>query len=302
MKTTISTYFMTLVTLMAFLGLALLLTGCGAAAGSGTGSGSDSANSKARDEFLAERGAGATPGVVTGTLAPRAGSSGVDLDRRGVIGTVTEINGNKVVVDSPMDHVQTTITVKGDARIVRQAGAKASDIKKGDTITVSGKKNGDTLDAELVQIGDTGAADGLMLGGFVVEDKSGAPGAPSAPGAPGGSGGPGGQGWVINPAPPGSAPPNGDKPVTITPGPGQDMIAANLQMSTGTVQDVSDGNITLRTKEGESLTVRLGSGAHVFKQEQAKLADVKTGDTVMASGEDKGQEFEADFVQIMGKP
>src|SRR5207248_257945 len=127
--------------------------------------------------------------------------------------------------------------------------------------------NGDTIEAELVQIGDTGAADGLMIGGFMVENK------PGAPDAPGGSGGPGGQGWAINPAPPGGAPPNAGTPVTITPGPGQDMIAANLQMSTGTVEDVSDGRITLKTKEGESLTVRLGSAVHIFKQEQAKLAD-----------------------------
>src|SRR5438874_1360618 len=194
MKTTIPTHITALPALIALLGLALLLSGCGAA--NGTGTGSESANNKARDQFLAERGAGATPGVVTGTLTPRASSPNIDLDRRGVMGTVTEINGNKLVVDSPMDHVQTTITVKGDARVVRQAGAKASDIKKGDTITVSGKKNGDVIEAELVQIGDTGAAGGLTLGGFAMENKSGAPGASGGSGGPGGNGG---QGVFINP-------------------------------------------------------------------------------------------------------
>src|SRR6476660_9631654 len=102
--------------LLALLGLALLLAGCGTP----TGTGSDDANSKAKDQFLAERGSGATPGVVTDTLTPRAGNPDVDLDHRVVIGKVTEINGNKVVVDNPVEQVQTTLTVKDNARIVKQ--------------------------------------------------------------------------------------------------------------------------------------------------------------------------------------
>jgi hypothetical protein len=267
------------ITATALVGLSLVLSGCSISAGSGSADGS-----KARDAFLAERGPAGTPGVATATVTAGGPAQGTDSTQRVVMGKVEEIDESKLVVSDAMGGVQTTITVGDDTKVTKQVEAGISDIEKGDTVTASARRNGDVLAAEILQIGDTGLTGGAAIGGFVTE---GAPGGPGGPGGPSDSSG-------LQPAP-------GSQKI-ITPGPGGDKIEATFDVFKGTVEEAQDGEITIKTNEGKSVTLQISDRTHVLKQEQAGVSDIGVGAHVLASGTDEGQEFRAQSLQLIGTP
>lgn len=68
----------------------------------------------------------------------------------------------------------------------------------------------------------------------------------------------------------------------------------------GTVSAVSGDTVTLGTRDGQTVTVRLVADGAVHKQVDGSLADIKPGDTIVATGQQSGDTFEATSIQIGG--
>jgi hypothetical protein len=254
--------FSMVVAALAVVGLGALLYGCGE--GGTAGVPEDQA---ARQQFLSERGKDATPGTMTDTIT--YGSSGPNSSPPGIFGTVEKVDGSNISVKNELDGKVTTLQIAADTKIHKQVDAQPSDIKQGESVMVVGDKNGEEVEARLVQIG--------------VPD--GAPGGPMVVGKPGGSekevvgGGP----FIV-----GGAPPDGGE------------ASAPMSPPTfGIVEKVDGKQITLKTREGDTLTVQLSDDTRLQKQAEIKASDIKAGDTLTATGTQNGDIFEATTVQII---
>jgi preprotein translocase subunit YajC len=69
----------------------------------------------------------------------------------------------------------------------------------------------------------------------------------------------------------------------------------------GTVASVSGDTISLTTRDNQTVTVKLASGATVRKQVDAQLSDIKQGEQVIAFGAQNGNTFEASSIQVGGQ-
>ncbi|HYO50907.1 MAG TPA: hypothetical protein VEW94_13735 [Chloroflexia bacterium] len=250
---------------LAVIGLGAVLYGCGEG-----GSASAPEDEAAKQQFLSERGKDATPGTMTDTIS--YGNGGPGSMPPGIFGTVEKVDGSNISVKSDFDGKVTTLQIAADAKIHKQVDAQPSDIKQGESVMVVGDKNGEVVEARLVQIG--------------VPD--GAPGGPMVVGKPGSAGGPDkdmvGGGPVIV----GGAPPDGG------------LAAGPISPPTfGTVEKVDGNQITLKTREGDTLTVQLSDYTRLQKQAEIKASGINAGDTLTAIGTQNGDVFEATTVQII---
>jgi hypothetical protein len=250
---------------LAVVGLGALLYGCGE---SGTANAPE--DQAAKEQFLSERAKDATPGTMTDTISYSNGRQGNMPP--GIFGTVEKVDGGEISVKNELDGNVTTLQLADGAMIHKQVDAQPSDIKQGESVMVVGEKNGEVVEARLVQIG--------------VPD--GVPGGPVVVGRPGAAGGPdkdmAGGGPVIV----GDVPPDGGQ------------AGGPISPPTfGTVEKVDGKQITLKTREGDTLTVQLSDDTRLQKQAEIKASDIKAGDTLTATGTQNGGIFEATTVQII---
>lgn len=68
----------------------------------------------------------------------------------------------------------------------------------------------------------------------------------------------------------------------------------------GTVSAVSGDAVTISTRDGQTVTVKLAADGTVRRQVDGTLADIKQGDTIVAAGQQSGDVFEATSIQIGG--
>jgi hypothetical protein len=144
-----------------------------------------------------------------------------------------------------------TIKVDGSTQIVTLADVAVADLKVGDKIVVQGIPTGIT--ASSVTVGDP------------------PPGLPGLPGMGGGFGGPRGGGG------------NGGGNAAGAPAPPTSSATA-----TGTIKvlpTAADPHLTLSLGPDMELFLKIADGAKVTKYMTLKLADIKTGDRVMAAGQ-----------------
>lgn len=82
---------------------------------------------------------------------------------------------------------------------------------------------------------------------------------------------------------------------------GQGGFGARGRGLNGTVSAVAGDTISLTTRDNQTVTVKLASGATVRKQVDAQLADIKQGEQVVAFGTQSGDTFEASAIQVGGQ-
>lgn len=68
----------------------------------------------------------------------------------------------------------------------------------------------------------------------------------------------------------------------------------------GTVSAVSGNTVTISTRDGQTVAIRLAADGAVRKQVDGAIADIKQGDTIVATGQQSGDVFEATSIQIGG--
>src|SRR5436853_4313080 len=98
------------------------LSACGQVGGGASGNQSQQAG----QQFLNERG---------GTAGPAAGNAGGPTEGQSVLGTVDQVEGNKIVVKEPMGNTSMTIQLAADTKVQKQVPGQVSDIKVGDKFT-----------------------------------------------------------------------------------------------------------------------------------------------------------------------
>jgi hypothetical protein len=230
----------------------------------------------AQQQFLEERMGTPDPSYTPG---PRGGvqfMAGPDGAGRmpGIVGTVEKVDGRNLTVKNPMTGEESTVHLSDGAAITTQAEATLADLKVGDNINAIGALEGEVLTANLLQIG--GGEPGAMI--------------MNAPIRPGGPGGPGG----------GSA----DEPVQVPfPGTGGSQsprpgMMSEVDMVAGTVEKIDSQAVTVRTPEDKSVTVRITGDTRLQKQAAMGLSELETGMTVIATGEQQGEVFEATAVRV----
>jgi hypothetical protein len=274
-------------------GMGALLVGCGDSAGGST-------NTDAQQQFLAERGSGTpiagTPGVVSDTGGFGPGGF------RGVFGRIEKIEGNTITVNNPVAGTSQTIKAAAEAKVFKQDTISIADIKVGDAILAVGTPKGTAMDANLVEVADAGAIADLQsrtgggFGGFPGGGPrggiiSGTPG--SFPqGTPGAARTPGfrrGQGTPGAFRTPGAFPQG-------TPGAGNRGGSSVI----GIIEKIDGNAVTIKpTTSGGITTINMSADARVQKQSEIKLSDLKAGDSISASGAQKGDLFEATRLQVV---
>jgi len=269
------------------LGMGLMLAGCGDS-GTGTGSGSTSSSDAAKQQFLNDR--GGTPGPGTPVVAGQGGRA------PGVFGTIDKIDGNNITVKSQADGTETVVQPADGAMIGKQVDAQASDIVAGVNVVAMGAMTGTTLEAQNVQIG-TGnfAAFGGGGGGFGGGGFNGTPGAgrggfngTPGPGTGAGNGQGGGRfrgGFNGTPGPNASG----------TPGPG----GFGRNITAGKVASVNGNTITLDMANGSTGTFTISSSTRFQKEDTIQLSDLKVGDNIIAGGQQSGNVFQANSIQVV---
>jgi preprotein translocase subunit YajC len=285
------------ISIIAVLGMGLLLAGCGDQAASG--SGSTGSQDAAKSAFLAERGSG-TPGATSSGTAVAGGQGGRPP---GVFGAVQKVDGNKITVKSQADGTETVVQLASGATIRKQADAQASDIKEGETVSAIGTKSGDTLDARTVQIGNGGF--GAFGGGGFAGGNGTGRGFRGNNGTPG----PQGNGGFGNGASPSGTPRagfgngqgsgrfrgnNGTPIAGGTPGVAPDFVA-------GTVAKVDGNTVTVTMNDSTSGTFTISATTRLQKEVDIQATDLKEGDNVVATGQLNGDVFEATALQVIDR-
>jgi hypothetical protein len=262
--------------LVGLLGMGLLLAGCG---DSGSGSGSTSGSDAARQQqFL--NGRGGTPGPGTPVVAGQGG-------RPGVFGTIDKIDGNQITVKSQADGTETVVQAADGATIGKQADAQSSDVVVGVNVVAMGTMNGSTLEAQNVQIsnGNLGLFGGG--GGFGGGGRGGFNGTPG-PGNGNGNGQGGGRFFRGGNGTPG---PN----ASGTPGPG----GPGRNFAAGKVASVDGNTITLNMPNGSTGTFTTSDSTRFQKEVTIQLSDLKVGDNIVAGGQQSGNVFQANTIQVV---
>lgn len=69
----------------------------------------------------------------------------------------------------------------------------------------------------------------------------------------------------------------------------------------GTVSAVSGDTITVTTRNGQTMKVRLAAGGTIRKQVDGQLSDITPGEQIIAIGTQNGDTFQATNIQIGGQ-
>jgi hypothetical protein len=285
--------------------MGLLLSACGDPAGASTGSTDTSA---AKNAFLADR--AGTPGIDSSGTPLAGGANRVP----GQVGSVEKVDGNKITIKNIQSGTESVVQLASDAKISKQATAQASDIKMGDTVTAIGTKTGDTITAETVNIGTGGfggfggprgnfngrGANGTPIPGGSGDTNGGAPsGTPGAGfGGNGGNGGSGGNRPFPRGTPGAGFGGNGQGRGNFGGANAQGTPGVPRDVATGTVQKIDGNTITLQAADGTTSTVTIASDARIQKSVDIQPADLQTGDTIFAMGQQNGDVFEATAIQV----
>ncbi|MDQ6693440.1 MAG: hypothetical protein M3014_03330 [Chloroflexota bacterium] len=275
-----------LLPMLCVIGVVAILAGCGGSS-SDTGTTTD-----AQKQFLADRGSGTpgaagTPGVATGSgsQAGQNGQGGAGF--AGVFGTVDRVEGDKVYIKDQSGQ-STTVQMASAGKIFKQATAQISDIKVGDAIVATGPKNGTSIDATNVQVADASMLADLSAGGF----GRGFGGGGRFQGTPGAARTP----RAGRTPYPGRTPRAGG-----TPGAGGRGFGGTLVI--GTVEKIDGNTISIKPQTaGDPTTVNLTTTTGIRRQAAIALSDLRAGNTVVASGTQNGDIFQATRLQVTQAP
>jgi preprotein translocase subunit YajC len=244
-------------------------------------------NSDARNQFLAERSGTTTP--ITGTNGLGApGGQGAGFP--GVVGTVASVASDTLTVQNAANGTATTVHLAANATIRKQVTAQLADIKVGDQLFATGALTGTKLTATVIQLGTTTGGAGFGGGTGRPRGVNGTPGTVFT-GTPG-------TGRQFNGTPGTGRQFNGTPGPQGTPGAG--FNGAGFNRVSGTVTAINGSTLTVKTTDGTSATVEVGTSTQIENQQTITLAAVKTGDTVRATGTQNGDIFEATALQVGG--
>ena len=264
--------------LVALLGSGLLLAGCGDQAASV--SATDQA--AAKQQFLGTRSADSTPGTASGT----PGTAGFGGRAPGVFGSIVSVSGNKITIKSQLDGADTVVQLGDGAPVLKQATAQLSDIKEGETVTATGTKNGDVVEAQVVQIGNAGLGGfggGRGFGGGAGGGFNGTPGAGGRFGGFNGTPGTGRQRGANGTPGPNAA---------GTPGVPRSFVS-------GTVTKVDGNTVTVNMANNTVSTFTVTSTTRLQNEVKIQIGDLKTGDNIVAAGQQNGDVFDATSIQVV---
>jgi hypothetical protein len=155
--------------------LVLVAVGAGAwvwATGQTGGTGA-SPNAQAAQQFFTERNGG-TPVAGNNTLTFGTGPGGVATGGPpGAVGTVAQVDGNRITLKNPMDGTTTTVQLDATTKIQKQAEATAAEITPGVHLVAVGPKQGTAIAAAVVNLGGATDAPGAGPMQMRVEGGSG---------------------------------------------------------------------------------------------------------------------------------
>ena len=192
----------------------------------------------------------------------------------GVIGIVASVDGSTFSVQqdqatgssgSEVVSVETT----GDTTFTKSSSGTASDLAQGDNVLVIGERSGNSIAAAAV----TDSRD-LADTGFPRPNGEGPP-----------------EGFE---PPEGFQPPNGFDP----PQGGQGGRFQPGGFTSGTIESINGSQFTLKTSEGDPVSVTISDDTTVSIVERATLADVHQGETVRVTGDRSGSTVTASSVQL----
>jgi hypothetical protein len=255
------------------------LAGCGGEQASSSGT--------AEDDFLKDR--AAAPTITPDPNAPidvMGGPGGMMGAGPGTIGEIKSIDGRKLTLSSPMGGTTTVVEVTEGAKIYKQGDAGLSDVKEGEPVIAMGAKEGETFTARNVQIGEELSADGGPGGPVMI--PRGEPGQVR----PGNLGTPGAETIEL--------PIDGSRGLitgTLPLDPG--MGGNPPEIAAGTVTRVAGNEITVKKADGTEAKITVNSDTAYQKRTEIPLSDLKTGETVIASGEKDGEVLKATKLQVM---
>lgn len=248
------------------------LTSCGQASTSG-----GDQSQQAGQQFLNERGGTTTAG------ASGQGASAAPQDAP-VMGMVAQLDGEKLLVKDPFNNSTTTVLLASDVKFKKQVPGKPADLKPGDKFMSFGMRKGDTFEPEALDIG-------LVIGGpamsFSNEGPGGAAGNTTNQAVPGPGGAP-----ASGPTGAGST---GTGPVM---GQGGDMPGP----ISGTIESVDGNKITVKTSDGQTLSMVLTDKVQIHVQADAQRDEFKTGKMILAEVTRNGQEIKASQVNLLPEP
>jgi hypothetical protein len=181
----------------------------------------------------------------------------------GVSGTVKSVSGNTIEMTG-QDGKSVSVKTSDQTTYQKSSSVTLADLKAGDTISAMGDQSGTEITARSVQIG--------IIGGM----------------GPGGGAGPRG-----GTPPAGKGAPQGGPP----PGNGQGGNG-NRSGVAGTITSINGNTIQVTGQDGKSVSVKIDANTAFIKTISATLAEVKTGDQVMALGESSSETLTARIIQI----
>lgn len=229
-----------------------------------------------------------------------SGDAGIDdaasADRGfggGVVGTLTEIDGDSFVIegaDRAGETTMTRVTTTEDTTFTRTEAGGVAEIDVGDNVVVSGETADDgAIDA--TAIADRGSLDVAVAGGG---------GARPGPQPPGGGGLP----EDVEP-PAGFEPPgDGQLPADLEPPAGFEPPAGASpggggRPTVGQVIEVDGMTLTVETNDGETVTVLMRDDTEVTVTVEASIEDLEVGEEVqVVRAESSGDDVVAESVQI----
>jgi hypothetical protein len=249
-----------------------LLAACGGQAAN------DSSNTSAQQQFLAER---------KGTPDPNyTPMPGYVAGAPGAIGIVQKVDGRNITARDPQSGSTITIHLADSAKLTTQVDATLSDVKVGDSINAAGVLEDDVLKASMVQIGGgyTGAvtftSGGPGDGGGSVTYGNGAVQVPITS-----------SGDSLSVPPPGTPGPPGT-PVALS------GVKAPT-MASGTVEQINGEMLVIKNQDGKTTTVQVTTNTHLEKRVEIDPSKIQLGMTVIATGDQKGDIFEATAINLL---
>jgi hypothetical protein len=253
------------------------------------GCGGEQANSSgtAEDDFLKDR--AAAPTITPDPNAPvdmMGGPGGMMGGGPGAIGEVKSIDGCKLTLSGPMGGTTTVVEVAEGTKIYRQGDAGLSDVKVGEPVIAMGAKVGETFTARNVQIGEELPTKGGPGGPVMIprgEPGQVRPGNLNTPG--------------IEPI---ELPIDGSRgnitgTMPLDPG----MGGSPPEIAAGTVTRISGSEIIIKKADGTEAEITVNNDTSYQKRTEIPLSDLKTGETVIASGEKVGEVLKATELQVL---
>lgn len=194
--------------------------------------------------------------------AQPAASSGAARSRPGANGTVTQVSGSTITLNTQSGQV--TIDVLPNAMIQDMVAGTAADLQSGEIVTV---------------VGSPDANGNIVASRISIRPQS--QGFPSFTPPPGASPGPGG---------PSGTPGGGFNP-------GGPNRASNMVF--GTIASVNGNELTVSTAQSQQTTVTISSATTIEKTVTGSLSDVQVGQTLSAVGTpDQSGNIQARLVTI----